>query len=114
MNMQEWVNRIGAAKHSVRYSRLDLRVGVSPDGLTRLLRLKISEETCSKCGQSMTNSGKTVIVKLHKPIEHFSIFEAELLYELYAENKRPYDYAGFHKCPAGREFIGNIAEVTVA
>lgn len=58
--------------------------------------------------------GITVLgVEFYQSIEHMSIFQAELLYMLYVQNRKPSDYAGFHKSPAGRKFIENILEVIV-
>lgn len=58
-----------------------------------------------------TESQFSVKVLFHKQPEHLTIFEAQLLYCLFALNRKPSDYAGYHNCQAGKEFIENIREV---
>lgn len=65
------------------------------------------EEKCKRCG---TQLNKRVIVEFHKP-QQLTIFEAGMLYLVLAEKKLPHDYARYHKCQAGQEFIENIKEV---
>lgn len=66
-------------------------------------------EECSKCKRT-TERGLTV--EFFKPV-HLTIFEAEMLYAIFCLNKKPMDYASFHKCIHGKEFIENIKSIEV-
>jgi hypothetical protein len=51
-----------------------------------------------------------VLIEFYK--EHrMTIFEAEMIFSLFALNKKVMDYANYHKCQAGKEFIKNIKYV---
>ncbi len=84
----------------------DLRVKVSPDHKFWLI---IQEREC--------NLGHTHIekikVKTKKAQESLTIFQTELLWKVFLEKVRPRDYAQYHKCKAGEEFIENIESVEV-
>ena len=44
--------------------------------------------------------------------EHrMTIFEAEMIFSLFALNKKVMDYGNYHKCQVGKEFIKNIKYV---
>ena len=47
-----------------------------------------------------------IVVKTDK--EYLTVFEVALLYSVYHKNQKPADYAGFHRCVAGKEFIEGI------
>lgn len=66
-----------------------------------------SFDICSKCKREQT---KGVYIEFYKSVE-LTIFQANLLYALYCLNKIPYDYAQYHKCIAGKEFIQNIKQI---
>lgn len=63
---------------------------------------------CKICKQHWANG---ILVEFYKP-QQLTIFKAGMLYSIFAENKRPYNYAQYHKCQAGKEFIENIKEIT--
>lgn len=65
----------------------------------------IKDVKCSCCGAESRN---VVTIVFKEPQSRLSIFQAELLYMMFAEGKKPTDYADYHKCPAGKKFIGNI------
>ena len=69
-----------------------------------------NREVCSKCKRI---EEKGVRVDFNKPQENLSIFQVEMLYSLYCLNKKPLDYASYHKCQAGKEFIENIKKIEV-
>ena len=63
-------------------------------------------KTCSKL------SFKAVRIKFDRYTK-LSIFQADLIFMLFAENKIPKDYADYHKCKAGKEFIESIVSYEV-
>lgn len=64
---------------------------------------------CRHCNHS---SNEVVIVQFKEP-HHLTVFETGLLFSLFYHNRRPIDYASFHKCVAGKRFIENIVNVEV-
>jgi len=56
---------------------------------------------------------KGVKVLFNNCQEGLTIFQAGFLFYLFAVNKKVYDYAEYHKCKAGQEFITNIKEALV-
>ena len=64
---------------------------------------------CKHCGNVKDVEG--VIVHFDKPQTSLTIFEAGLLFALFVEKKLPFDYAQYHKCVAGKEFVENITLV---
>lgn len=55
--------------------------------------------------------GVGVKVKFNTLPEHLTIFEAGLLY-CTCKGIKPYDYAQYHKCEAGKRFIESIESIT--
>ncbi len=74
------------------------------------VQIVYTEELCKSCNRSL--SSKKVGVEFFKP-HQLTIFEAVMLYMVFVDNKMPRDYARFHKCPAGKEFVENIKEIRV-
>jgi len=66
-------------------------------------------KTCSKCKQSIR---KSITVDFFTTNEHLTVFQAQLLYCVFVLNKKPFDYANYHK-GRGKEFIENIKNVMV-
>ena len=74
-----------------------------------LNRFKVyRDEKCPKCDKAISDS---VTIDFFNPIEHLTIFEAQMFYKIFVLNKKPYDYADFHKSPYGKEWIENIKNV---
>jgi len=65
-------------------------------------------DVCPHCHR--VGSIKGIEVTFKKP-ERLTIFTAALLYDVFVEHKKPADYARFHECQAGKEFIVNLDEV---
>ena len=63
---------------------------------------------CSKCRAGGLKQQIFIQFQNQKAL---TIFQAGLLWSLFVENKKPYDYADYHKCIAGKEFIENIVKV---
>jgi len=69
----------------------------------------VLNKPCKVCGCS---NEKELVITFFSP-QKLTIFEADLLWAIYVLGKRPADYAGYHKCVAGKRFIENIKNVEV-
>jgi hypothetical protein len=105
MNMNEFIKKIKEAKPSQKQTGFfgsELRTNQEYTVKT------IYERTvCKTCG-SKINRG--IQVTFDTPVK-LSIFQCELLFALYVLNKRPVNYANYHKCIAGKRFIESIREI---
>lgn len=63
--------------------------------------------------ESKNNNFKILIIHFNNLQQPLTIFEAGLLWGIYVENKKYYDYADYHKCFSGKKFIENIKSVEV-
>jgi hypothetical protein len=71
-----------------------------------------SNEVCKTCGHEESGE-KGVYLYLKQPIEHLTIFTTGLFYMMLIRKQKPYDYARWHECIAGKEFIENIENIQV-
>ena len=67
----------------------------------------ILTHTCQSCKVITTNICE---VRFKTP-QYLTIFEGELLYQLYCKSTIPHDYMNYHKCIAGKAFIENIERI---
>lgn len=105
MEIGEWKKKIASAKPSPKMANLpDLKLTVSP---SRTIQILARTDKCKHCGNESKKRLTISFIKPHK----ITVFEAGLLWMLFVENKKPVDYAGFHKCTAGKEFIKNIGSI---
>jgi len=105
MEVKEFVNKLKTTKPTTKdtgFFGVEVRTNKEHTRYT-LHR----EERCSKCG---SEKGNSVTVELFKPTK-LTIFEAEMLFSVYCLGRKPHDYANYHKCVAGREFIENIKSI---
>lgn len=110
MNYEEFVKNIKEAKKIQRETggiTTELQVTRSPDGLKRTISKSF---TCKHCGHS---EWQFVKVTFKTVPERITIFEAGMLFSVFHDNKLPKDYADFHKCQHGRQFIDNIEKIEV-
>jgi len=106
MQLSEWSTILKNAKQgSLLTGSSGLEVKVFSNREHTDFTIRSNVVTCHKCN---TTCAKSVRVTFKKAIEHFTVFEAGLLYYLFCLNKKPVDYAGYHNCVAGKEFIENI------
>lgn len=106
MEMKKFVEKVKSAKISQRPANMKgLKVKTTPDHTHQLI---YSEKICKDCGESRETKKLGVI--FHKS-QSLTIFQASMLHMVFRENIRPYDYANYHKCQAGQEFIANIKEI---
>lgn len=75
---------------------------------TKMIIYKV--EKCKTCGRI---NGKFLKMEFGKP-HQLTVFEAEMLFLVFCLKRRPADYAGWHKCEAGKEFIRNIKHIAMA
>ena len=102
MEYKKFVNIIRKAKPSTKTTaQLSIKVITNKEHTIQKL---YTEKECRLCKQRIK---KTVMVIFKKPIK-LSIFQAGMLYSIFVENKKPVDYASYHECIAGKEFIDNI------
>lgn len=111
MNMEEFMKIVKKAKPSLSQTGFNfgLKVKGSSDKLYKIIS---TEENCKCCGNKLTK--KELIIKFKTPIEHFTIFQAELMYLLFLEGKVPRDYCKYDQCIAGKRFIENIEVVGIS
>jgi len=110
MKIEEWKALIKGAKTAKEtgFNGLNLKIMRGKGGQGYII---LNYQKCDCCGQIIL---KAVKIEFYKAIEHLTIFEAELLYLLFCEGAKPRDYANYHKCEAGREFILNIKNIETA
>lgn len=106
MKVDEFVKKLKEAKLTqTETAFFNVKVKRFDDGVIKIYK----EEKCKYC---KVVDYRAVEISFHK--EHtLTIFEAGLLYALYILNKKPKDYANFHKCIAGKRFIENIKSIYV-
>ena len=78
---------------------------------SRTLQKLFSLKECKHCGH--ISDTDNVVVSFHESV-HLTIFQAELLYAVFVLEKKPCDYAHYHNCIAGKEFIENIKKIEVS
>jgi len=104
MKINKFISKIKQTKFSViETAQLNLKICVNKDRT----QTEISGvETYYK-----RLEGKQIIIQWETPQNNLSVFQAGLLFMLFALKKKPNDYAAYHKCIAGVEFISNIKNV---
>lgn len=105
MKMEEFTAKLGKTKHSSKYTGFSKNKVQTNHEHTRYIIS--SFEKCKSCQGEDLRSLTVEFSKHHQ----MTIFEADMLFMVFIENKRPADYANFHKCPAGIEFIENIKSI---
>lgn len=71
------------------------------------------EEVCPRCHTDLSKQEIGIEVIFEKSMESLTIFQAEMLFMVFAMKQKPYDYASYHKCIAGKKFIENIKSIRV-
>lgn len=105
MEMKDWLKALRKCKRvQIHTANSNIKVYRYQNGKLILLR---SNKKCKCCGNTQTDS---VIVSFNKPTK-LTIFQANTLFLMFAKQEKPVDYAEYHKCPAGKEFIESIVEV---
>lgn len=107
MQIEEFVKKLKDTKGIAKDTAL-LKVKVMTNKEHTSQRI-YSESKCSQCGHTTT----IIVFILFSKEQKLSVFQAGLLFSLYVLNKKPNDYANYHKCIAGKEFIENIKSIEV-
>lgn len=106
MEMKEWLNVLKHTKPNYTFLTMkDFKLYKYPDKFKIVTETKCKDKDCN----CVTRKG--VSVYFHNMPKELSTFQVELLYNVFVRNKKPYDYASYHTCPAGIEFISNIKGV---
>lgn len=103
MELEEWKNRLKMAKRTSN-TTANLDVKVKKLGFVYFIYRNF---TCKACKKKVESA---VRVEFKKK-QTLTIFQANLLFSLFVNNKIPYDYANYHNCIAGKGFIENIKEI---
>lgn len=113
MNEQDFLKRLAKCSKPYYTGSGGLICIVNPERTRYIIKKKIPEnkKVCPCCGSDLSKNPQEIEVLFNSPQEHLSIFQAELLFFMYRENRKPFDYASYHKCEAGKKFINNILEV---
>lgn len=107
MDIDDFIKRYKQAKRgSKATANIVVHIIVQRDDRDKII---INRFICRHCKSEITNGIKIKFFKEHK----LTIFESGMLYYLFCENKIPQDYAQWHKCQAGKEFIANIENIEV-
>jgi hypothetical protein len=107
MDMDLFIKKLKEAKTDTRYTAF-YRVKVVSNR-DRTYQNIYRDETCKYCKQGHMQSVK-VYFKRPQPL---TIFQAEMLFAVFYLKKRPADYASYHKCISGKDFVENIEKIIV-
>jgi hypothetical protein len=113
MEIEQFIKKLRSCKKSYRYGIENLKL-IRYSNIKFNIYLEPKKSICPYCKTDLTKEGKKEIkVIFNNPIENLTIFQCNLFYFLYVLNEVPYDYANYHKCIAGINFIKNIKEVKI-
>ena len=85
----------------------DIKVRSNKERITQEIFSEGRKNVPKQFGHNNSENDNVVIV-IFKKSHPLTIFEANMLYSVWVRGKKPADYASYHKCPAGKEFIQNI------
>lgn len=112
--MKEFLKKLKECKQSQidtgHYSLIAKSYILGENRIIKILE-KPKDKVCSKCGRDLNSSSIGINVIIDKSQEPLTIFETSLLFMMYVYGKIPYDYADYHNCIAGKEFIKNIKQI---
>jgi hypothetical protein len=105
MQMTKWLEHVKAAKKSTKLTGYN-QTKCNAESTRKIWIIK-QEHKCRLCG----NNNLMKVAVLFDQSRELTIFEADLLFMLFGQNRLPADYAGFHKCVAGQKFVESIVEI---
>ena len=107
MNIETWLGLLKATKrteHMTGYLHVQSKIDRNaPNAITLIPHRKPRQ------GQNWVH----LKVWFKSPEPKLTVFEAELLYFVLVQQKRPADYASYHTCIAGQRFISSIDSYAV-
>lgn len=108
MEIDIFLSLLKKAKPSlIQTGYTDIKVRLTSNPLERII---FSSDVCNCCKRT-TNETKLLVS--FKKLQRLTIFQAEMLFMVVVQEKKPRDYADYHKCIAGKEFIENINNLVV-
>lgn len=108
MNMDFFISELRSCKITTKQTgTFGVRDRVNADRTAHTLFI---DEKCKTCGRGGIKGITARFIKPHR----LTVFEAEMLFSVFHLKRKPVDYASYHKCPAGKKFIKNIANVKEA
>lgn len=120
MEIEQFLSKLKECKKSniqTGYSNRigDLKIIVNLNRTIFHICKKQTKNVCSKCGCNLNKSENNEIIVIFNKQQkkNLTVFETYLLFMMYKFKLIPYNYANWHKCIAGKEFIENIKEVQV-
>ena len=103
MRITEWAKKVRSSGTGVYSGVIADEVKVTK--LAEGARWRIAQRKTCDMGHEHS---KELLVQFKEEVGALTTFEVGCLFQLFMENKKPTDYAGFHTSPAGREFIKKI------
>jgi len=105
MNIKKFIAILNDVKqYSLYLNQHNIRVSTNKEHTKQYIH---ADYICKCCN---TRIKKGVHVIFYSP-HQLTIFEGNLLYNLFVENKKTVSYSNYCKCIAGQEFIANVKEV---
>lgn len=104
MKIEEFKERLREAKLGKDTANVGMKVKTNSERTEQTIYM------VDKCPTCKREDVMEVRVSFSKP-QQLTIFQAGMLFSLYCLNKKPRDYAQYHKCIAGKEFIESIKEI---
>lgn len=90
----------------------DLKISVNPQRNLFKISKRPEQKICHYCGTDLTKKEEDpLIIEFNQNQNRLSIFQAYLIYMVFKLNMLPADYAKYHECIAGKEFIENIKNI---
>lgn len=113
MLLEEWIALLKKCKKSQHYTgHYNLKIGRFSDK-DIIIYFERDKKQCSKCGHIFDKSEDSLRISFNNPQDNLTIFQTNLLYNVFKLNTIPLDYARYDKCIAGQRFIENIREVKI-
>lgn len=106
MKMEEWMNTLKECKWEQKENHPKIKL--SCNKLSGVYRVDYKIR-CKACKHERTGE---VIFKL-KEKHKITVFQAELIYKIFIENKIPFDYGAYHGSIAGKRFIKLLDKIKV-
>jgi hypothetical protein len=111
MNIEHFISLLKECKQSLKNTgNLNILCKTWDRKKAWLIHL-MEDKKCKTCGHTTHAETDGVYLYFKEPKEHLTIFEAHLMYMMFKQKLKPYDYAGWHECIAGKNFIENIDSI---
>lgn len=105
MELNDFIKLVKKAKHYTKQTAL-----YKTKCLVNKERTRYTIYSLNTCRHCKSKNWQGIQVFFKRPM-HLTVFQAGLLFALFYFKRVPSDYASYHKCIAGKEFIENIDTV---